>query len=722
MGDSVECLKRAAALLANGDPGRAEAELAPLCARDPDNARAQFLHGVALHASGRIDEALAGFRRCLALEPGHVQALSASASLLHGLGRLAEAVTCLREALVLAPGDADLLVNLGILHDDLNRPDKALASYEAALQRVPQDLRALQNRAALLARARRFDQAVESLRTLVRHHPRHLDGYTSLGNLLLATGDFAAALAACEQAIAIDPESARAHADRALALASLGRFADYPAAARRAVQLEPGILRVADPETPEFPDPRLVYLLSGHRRLARCDWHDFERQCAVFTEVARDDGVRSAPDDQMGLLMNSYVLPVAPTDRARLARRCGARIAARSAPRIWRAGERRGDGRLRVAYVSADYRMHPGATLLLPVLAHHDRERFEISAYALNEDDGSEIRRQLAGAVDRFVDLSGLDAHESAWRIHDGGCDLLVFREGYTQGTRPGILAQHPAPVQITWAGYHGTLGGGLAHYHITDPVSNPPADAAPWDEARVFLPYGTFPFPHDHQPPPTAPARSTLGLPETGIVFGALHRGEKLDPALFACWMRLLDGLPDSVLWLLGTDPAMCRNLVAQAGTLGVDPARLRFAPRVDNDAFRARLAAADIWLDTRWYGSHTTLLEAFGAGVPAVTCPGNDVHGRQGQAMLIAAGLPELVCETLDEYRHTADALARDRMRRVAVREALLTRAAPLFDNRAYTRTLERAYEETWRRHLEGLPPADLSLDARAYGPATD
>jgi len=720
LNDTEELLARAPHWLTEGNPGRLEQDMRVLCMREPRNVRAHFLHGVALHLLGRIDDALAVFETTLVLDPRHVQAHSARAGMLHRLGDPAAAEQGYLAALAIAPQDAETLTNLARVREDLGRDDLALAGYERALALQPNSVRALQNRAALLARAGRVVQAQQACRALLQIAPRLAAAHASLANLLLAQLLFDEALQSASEALRLDPEHARAQADRALALAALGRFDEYAAAARRAHALQEGILRVSDGDDPgpAIPDPRVIYLITAHQRLTRADWHDFQRHAEVFTDLARDDALAATLPDLLGLLFLSYVWPVPPEARARLARRCAARVRVRAVPRVWVSDAPRDEYRLRIGYLSCDFRNHPGARALLQVLRRHDRERFHVTAFVLNRDDGSELRRHMLQAVDAVVPLADLDDHEAAWRVRKHGCDLLVYRDGYTHGTRPGILAQHPAPLQLNWAGYHGTLGGGLAEYHISEPISDPPADSALWEEARLFLPHGPIIYPHPgYAPPATPPPRQGLGLPAGGIVFAAMHRAEKIDPALFACWMDLLHDVPAAVLWLLDGAPELPAALRAHARAHGIGGERLVFAPLAESGAHLDRLAAADIWLDTRWYGSHTTMLDALAAGVPAISCMGNAVQGRIGGAILHSAGLPELVCTTLDEYRRIGGRLAREASTRAAMRAHLLRREAPIFDVLAYVRALEAGYEQIWQRHRSGLPPCDLHVGAQAY-----
>jgi predicted O-linked N-acetylglucosamine transferase (SPINDLY family) len=318
------------------------------------------------------------------------------------------------------------------------------------------------------------------------------------------------------------------------------------------------------------------------------------------------------------------------------------------------------------------------------------------------------MRRRLSRAFDRFVDLAGLSHAGAAQAIHADAVDILVDLKGYTQHARTEIMALRPAPVQASYLGYPGTMGAGFIDYLIADRVVIAPGSEEAYSERIVFLP-GSYQVNDRKRPLAQTPSRAACGLPEEAVVFCCFNQSYKILPETFATWMRLLRAVPRSVLWLLEANPWAVRNLRREARARGVDPARLIFAPRLPLDRHLARLPLADLVLDTRPYNAHTTASDALWTGVPVVTCPGDTFASRVAASLLVAAGLPELVAATLEDYEALAVRLARAPEERAALRRHLTESrcSMPLFDTPAFTRHLERAYEEMWRKHLAGTKP---------------
>jgi predicted O-linked N-acetylglucosamine transferase (SPINDLY family) len=366
--------------------------------------------------------------------------------------------------------------------------------------------------------------------------------------------------------------------------------------------------------------------------------------------------------------------------------------------------------RIRLAYLSCDFHQHATALLMVEMLEAHCQERFELFAYSYGNDDGRGMRQRLERSFEHFVDIRGLSMDDAARRIHADGIDILVDLKGYTQATRTEILTWRPAPVQVSFLGYPGTLGGDFCDYLITDPFVTPPASAGDYSEALAYLP-------HSYQPRGcraglgVRPSRAGAGLPPEGFVFCCFNQAYKFTPAMFDIWCRLLWEVPDSVLWLLA-DRRVEGNLRNEMTRRGVSPARLVFAPPLSQEAHLARLPLADLMLDTLPYNAHTTASDALWAGVPLVTCAGQTFASRVAGSLLGAAGLPELVVYDLDSYHDLALALAQDAPRLAALRARLAANraSAPLFDVTGYTRAIEALYEAMLQRWLAGQAPAML------------
>jgi protein O-GlcNAc transferase len=369
--------------------------------------------------------------------------------------------------------------------------------------------------------------------------------------------------------------------------------------------------------------------------------------------------------------------------------------------------------RLRIGYLSNDFHQHATAMLIAHVLELHDREHFDVRLYSYGSADGSAMRRRLEAGSESFVDIAGFSNREAAQRIRDDGIDILIDLKGYTLNARTAIMAMRPAPIQVAYLGFPGTMGADFIDYAIVDPVVAPPGMADAFVEKLAWLP--DCYQPNDRlREVGTPPGREACGLPAQGFVFCCFNHTYKIRPEIFDIWCRLLAATPDSVLWLLQSNPQARGNLIREAGARGIDPSRLVFAPVVPSSENLARLTHADLFLDTLPVNAHTTASDALWSGVPIVTCAGDSFVGRVAASLLHAVGLPQLVAADLAAYEALAGAIASDPARLAELKAHLMRArtAAPLFDSALTTRGLESLYLRMAERWRAGLPPDHLQL----------
>lgn len=560
------------------------------------------------------------------------------------------------------------------------RLPEALQLLGRLLERSPADAEAW-NLAGIVQHVRRDYPAA------IRHFQRALGlgagagVLVNLGFSLQKLGNEAAAERAYGDAARHAPTLAIAWQKLAGLQEAQGRREEALASYRRAVALDPRDLK-------SLGDG--LYL---RRHLA--DWSTAEGPTPAQVLAAFETAPRS--DFSPGLLLS---LPEATP----LAHRAAALKFARSQ---WGAGlampplapgARADAGRLRIGYLSADFCEHAVAYLVTEVLAAHDRSAVEVFAYAYRPAAPQDAwRRKVAAAVDVFVDIDALDDHAAAQRIRADGIEVLVDLTGYTGHGRLGITALRPAPVIAGWIGYIGTLGEPrLADYVIGDAIATPLSIAGHFSEAlalmpRCFQPNGAL------SPPAPAPGRAAEGLPADATVFCSFNQAYKLNPPLWDDWCEILRGVPGSVLWLATPRDERARdNLRAEAAARGVATERLVFATQQSRDAHLARLALADIALDTHPYNSGTTASDALRAGVPLLSFPGEGFVSRMATSLLHNAGLPECVAPDRTACVALAIALGSDGPRRAAlrqrVREAVAT--SELFRPDLFARELERLY----------------------------
>lgn len=748
--------------------------LAALQARDPSLAVAALQHslrlqanqpatlvnlGVALRSLGRYREALNCYDQALSLQPALPEALSNRANALVGLQKYAEAVESCDRALTARPGYAEAFNNKGNALQALGQPQEALACFEAALRFMPRLASAHNNRAVAFLAIKRPADALAACDCALDIDQSYADAHNNRGIALKELGRLADALSSYDRALLLQPDLARAHANRSGLLSALGRVDEALSSIDRALTLAPdnpsflciraAALRrlgrhlealstfelalradagwtlalqgraevLADLSRYEEAISSLVNLLHRvpdsdfapghlmHCRLNVCDWTGYEsRLSQLLTVIAR--GERAvAPFWCLAL-----------SDSAAVQLQC-ARIFAtrhgRGDPLQRPARPHRHD-KIRIGYLSADFRDHPISRLMIGVWEQHDRKRFEICAISLNSREGGALSRRLHAAFDRFEDASKLSDDDLAALIRRLEVDVLVDLIGFTTGMRPGVLARRAAPVQVNYLGYPGTAGSSDADYIIGDAFVIPAGAESFYSEHVVRLPV-CFQANDDQRPTAErAPTRAEVGLPPDATVLSSFNNVNRLTPAMFNVWMHLLQACRHAVLWI-ATDQATAReNLRSQAHSAGIAPDRLVFAPRKPYGQHLARLALADLHLDTFPFNGGSTASDALYAGVPVLTCCGEAFASRMAGSLLHALGLPELIAGSLEEYETIGRELLGKPARLAVLRSAIAQSQArnAVFDSRRFCRDLESAYVLMWGRQQRDELPADITV----------
>lgn len=688
------------------------------CAADPSDWSLRHNLGDALAGLDRPAEALAAYDRTLAMEPRSAETWAARAGARLDLGQPDAALADARQALALSPRSAQALAVAAEALTALGREAEAVEAYGAASVAAPDNPALSLARARLLLKAGRDAEAAQDASAALTRSPKDLDALVLRSQALARLHRFDAALADCDAALALSPKDAELHFTRGLRLEALGRLADAVAAYDRAGALSgrSGPVRlnalnnraVAQIELQRYaeaipalrqvladaPRHRYAFGALAHALRLTCDWADAPAVEAELAAIVADDLAEVPP----GTVLIYSGDPALQQAAARgYARRNLPALAARPAP-----ASRGPDERLRIAYVSADFRSHAVARLAVEAFERHDRARFDVTAISIGPDDKSPLRARVVEAFETFVEAAGRSDDEIAALMRQRGIDIAVDLGGYTIGARPGVFARRPAPIQVNYLGFPGTLGSEVWDYLIADPVVAPDALDAHVDERLVRLPWSYQPNDSRRGVPETRLTRAEAGLPDDGFVFCSFNNSFKITPQVFDVWMRLLAATPGSVLWILADHAITVANLRREAQARGVDPARLVVAPRVPLEDHLARHRLADLFLDTTPCSAHTTASDALWMGLPLVTVLGEAFAGRVGASLCRAAGLDELVVPDLGAYEALALSLAREPARLAAIRARLETDRLdlPLFDAQAYARAIEAAYETMWAR----------------------
>jgi predicted O-linked N-acetylglucosamine transferase (SPINDLY family) len=695
---------------------------------NPKAANAFYNRACLLQKLNRLEDALACFDRALAVKPDYVEALVNRSMVLSVLKRHDVALAALDAVIAVVPNLAPAWNNRGSALHALERYDEALASYDRALSLKPDYADAWKNRGmTLMLMQKPIDQILTSFDKAAALAPKDPDVALRRAELLLLVGRHADAAQAFESYIAHKPDDARAWSRRGDALQKERRRSEALACFDKAIALSPTdystLLNRAnlffelerfeeaarDYQAVRDGDPAAPDYVTGYMMLCRlhgCDWSALDQERERISDlVAAGRFVL----DPIGNIM-LFDEPEKQTAFARV----WATQKYRAAPHpLWRGEVYRHD-KIRVAYLSADFRTHATAMLMAGVFESHDRRRFETTAISFGADDKSPMRARLEKGFDRFFDVRSVSDADVAQRLRDAETDIVVDLKGYTQEGRPGILAYRPAPLQAQYLGYPGTMAADYVNYVIADRTVIPEDHHRFFTEQVVYLPDTYQCNDSKRAIAPRAPSRFEVGLPERGFVFCCFNNNHKILPQMFDVWMRLLRQVEGSVLWLLQDNAAVVRNLSREAQARGVSPERLIFARRCLPPDHLARQRLADLFLDTLPYNAHTTCSDALWAGLPVLTVLGGSFAGRVAASLLSAIGLPELIARSLDEYEALALKLARDRGALVAIKEKLARHrdTYPLFDTARFTRNLEAAYVTMWERYQRGEPPRTFAV----------
>ena len=675
-----------------------------------------------LHRAGRLDEAAAIYERLLAED-----ASNADAAHLLGLVHFRHndfdgAIRLIGEALARDPANPIYHGNLGNVLKDAGRRSDAMAAYRRALEIDPSYGEIHNNLGFLLQSSGRIDEAIHHYRNAIRLQPANYRAHYNLGNALHVSGKSEVAVAAFQEAARLNPDFTNAWDHLGTVLQRIGRPAEAESAYRRWTELRPGsadafhALGLELQRQNRLDEAFAAFLRALALRsdflpaMASALWIA-QRVCNWPAVAEYSDPVLHRAPEEPNAMSPFQLMSLPGATRATSLAHARA-LSATIAPAAGMPHDRaRFDeqSRLRLGYLSSDFHGHPVAYLVAEIFELHDRERFEVFLFSYGPDDGSAMRHRLESGCDRFVDVAALSDDAAAERIRDESIQILVDLKGYTADDRPGIAARRPAPIQVNWLGFPGTMGADWIDYLIADPIIVPPEHDRDYAERVVRLPRCYQPNDRRRPTGTAGLTRAACGLPQTAFVFCCFNQSYKIEPKLFAVWMRLLQGVRDSVLWLLEENRWAKENLADEAERQGVARERIVFAAVRPLAEHLARYALADLVLDTFPYTSHTTGSDALWAGCPMVTVTGETFASRVATSLLANVDLEALIARSFAEYEALALGLARDPARLDSLQRHLREHrdTLPLFDSPRFTRGLEAAYRRMWQRFAEGKPP---------------
>jgi predicted O-linked N-acetylglucosamine transferase (SPINDLY family) len=640
---------------------------------DPKYEEAWSNKGNVLYELKRYDEAITHHDKALSLKPNYAQAWSNKGNTLHALKRYDEAIAHHDKALSLKPYYAEAWSNKGNTLHELKRYDEAITHYDKALSFKPDYAEAWSNKGNTLHELKRYDEAIAHHDKALSLKPDYAQAWSNKGNVLYELKRYDEAIAHHDKALSLKPDYAEGWLNKGITLNELKRYDEAIAHYDKALSLKPDI---------DWTSGDLL-----HTKMKICSWsglieslENISKKVVANEKVATPFPLLALNDDallhkksseiyiQSKYLFNPVLGPILKYPKNK---------------------------KIRVGYFSADFKNHPVSLLTAELYELHDKNQFEIIAFSFGVDDKSPMRLRLSQAFDQYIDVSDMSDLEIAELSRNLKIDIAVDLGGFTSNSRTGIFSYRAAPIQLSYIGYLGTMGAEYYDYLLADKTIVSIELQKFYSEKIAYLPSYQV---NDRKRiiSDRQFTRVELGLPENGFIFCCFNNNYKILPAMFDSWMRILNAVEGSVLFLYAENEWSKANLIQEASLRGIDSARLIFGAHIPTEEYLARYRVCDLFLDTFPYNAGTTASDALWVGLPVLTLMGQSFASRMAASLLNAIGLPELITNTQAEYEFLAIELAMNhqKLRDIKLKLANNRLTAPLFDTPLFVKNIEAAY----------------------------
>ncbi len=643
---------------------------------------------------GDYEKSLDSFEKALSFNPEMLEAYVGCGDVFVQLKRYDEAIVAYDKALVLKPDLAEAWLGRANIFANLKQYDSALAVYDKSLVLKPDLAGCWLGRGNIFAELRQYDNALAAYNKSLTLKPDLAGSWLGQGNVFLELKRYEEALSAFEKSLALKSGYAGAWLGRGNVFSEIKQFDEAFLAYDNAFALKPDLVSAEG--------ARL------RAKLRLCDWSNFDAECEHLIASIRSGNLNAEPFGILSIRSSA-------ADQLQCARLFVAEKHT-LAQTPSRQRERYDHDRIRIAYLSADFHQHAMSFLMAGMFECHDRSRFDVTAISFGHADNSEMSRRLKESFERFVEVETYSDDQIGDLVRELEIDIAVDQMGFTANSRTGIFAQRPAPIQINYLGYPGTMGAQFIDYIIADRIVIPEKQHDFYSEKIVCLPNSYQVNDSKRAIADKAFTRIELGLPPLGFVFCCFNNNYKITPHTFDCWMRILKQVEGSVLWLFEDNATAASNLRDEAETRGVNGERLIFAKRLPVSEHLARHRLADLFLDTLPYNAHTTASDALWAGVPVLTLLGETFAGRVAASLLNALQLPELITDTREAYEALAIELATqpDKVAQIKRKLADNRLSMPLFDTKLFTKHIEAAYTAIHERNRAGLAPDHIYVSS--------
>lgn len=616
-------------------------------------------------------------------------------------GDLRNAVIMYKQVLRKEPENDNAFNLLGVVYSLLGNHGSGISMISRAISINPNNSSYYNNLAKVYRENENLNEAILAYQQALKLDKDNIYAHNGLGSAFDDQSKFHEAITCYKKALEINKDYVESLNNMGITLHKLDAFEDAIKFFERALGLSPDNIN------------SIVNLFKSLRSV--CDWHKLDGLVPKLDQITDADLSNGRKTIEDPLINVSRKMD--PEQNYKVARSWSCEISKRvsSVSQPFNFSNRTVNKKIiRLGYLSNDFHNHATAHLMRSLFSLHNRNRFEVFLYSYGIDDKSEYRKKLVKDADNFVDIKNYNYAEAAKKIYYDNVDILIDLKGHTKDPRLEICAMRPSPIQVTYLGFPGTSGAGFFDYTIVDRIVVPDDQKPFYTEALVFMPHCYQVNDHTQKISEKIYNRSDFSLPDSSVVFCSFNQMYKIDSVMFDSWMRILQKIPEGVLWLFSCHHVVRRNLKGEAKKRGVGPNRLIFTDKLPKDEHLARLGLADIILDTCICNGHTTDSDALWAGVPVITLQGKHFASRVGSSILNAVGLPELVINNLEEYENLAIDLACSSAKREFIRKKLIKNRLtfPLFDTISFAKNLESAYEKMWSLYCEGKGPEQIEI----------
>ena len=660
---------------------------------NPTSYYAHNVLGKLLFQKKEYQAAIKSYTDSIQIKEDYLDAYNGLALALDELGELNMAEQSLNTALMFNIRDVDTYINKGKFYEKYRLYDLALENYTEAIKNIPDNCGLFLNKGNILKKMFKYDEALLSYETAKSLDPNYVEAYNNIAIIYQELRHYDKALAIYSQAITIQPNNSQTYFNFADLKKELHQFDDAILNYEKAYSINPS-----------YP-----YLLGEllFCKMYICDWKNFDFLIKELTTklVSRESVI---PSFSCVTLIDSALLH-------KIAAQIYVKDKIYSQSPSLPLEKARKKNKIKVGYYSADFYNHATSYLIAQLIEKHDKGKFEIIAFSFGEDRQDEMRKRLLKGFDQFINVQMMSDLEIVQLSRQLQIDIAIDLKGYTQWSRPQIFAIKVAPIQVNYLGYPGTMGADFIDYIIADKILIPKESIQYYSEKIIYLPHSYQV--NDSQRVISCKAQSRLdfGLPEHSIVYVSFNSIYKINPNIFDVWMRILNSVEGSVLWLLEENLSAVNNLCYEAQKRGIAPERLIFAPRIATSEHLARYKLADLFLDTLPCNSHTTASDALWAGLPLLTCIGESFASRVASSILTAMELSELITISIEEYESKAIYLGLnpDELKKIRCTVEENISKAPLFNIELFTRNLEAAYQIIYNLYHADLPPEHIYIE---------